>query len=356
MAEILVALSGGVDSTVAAALLVQEGHDVTGVTLKLWGGETDSGCCSVSDVEDARRVAQQLGIDHHVFNFGDDFDKFVVDPYVADYAAGKVPNPCIECNRHIKFDKLFRRADALGFDLIATGHHAQVVETADGSLRVGRGADPTKDQSYVLHMLGQDQLRRLRLPVGTFTKDRVRELASELGLRTANKPDSQDVCFIERTPGRGETGRRVFLGERIPLRPATIVDQSGKTVGSAPSVELVTVGQRKGLDLGGAPDRRYVIDIDHEAAVVTVGSFDETLTDRTVVSDLEWTNGPVEGEFVVQCSAHGSRKPATIDPADGTTVLWSEPHQRVAVGQSVVLYVNDTVVGGGIAGPPQASP
>lgn len=349
MADILVALSGGVDSTVAAALLVQEGHNVTGVTLKLWGGETDSGCCSVSDVEDARRVAQQLDIDHHVFNFGDDFDKFVVEPYVADFAAGKVPNPCVECNRHIKFDKLFRRADALGFDLIATGHHAQVTQDDDGMFHIGRGADPQKDQSYVLHMLGQDQLRRLRLPVGTFHKDRVRELASELGLRTADKPDSQDVCFIERTPGRGEAGRRTFLGDRIPLRPATIVDKTGTKVGSAPAVELVTVGQRKGLDLGGAPERRYVVDIDHETAVVTVGSFEETLTDRTLVPDLEWTAGVIAGEFVVQCSAHGSRKPATIDE-DGQTVLWAEPHQRVARGQSVVLYIGDEVVGGGIAG------
>lgn len=349
MADVLVALSGGVDSTVAAALLVEEGHNVTGVTLKLWGGETDSGCCSVSDVEDARRVAQQLDIDHHVFNFGDDFDTHVVAPYVAGYAAGRVPNPCVECNRHIKFDKLFRRADALGFDLIATGHHAQVSADDDGVYHIGRGADPQKDQSYVLHMLGQDQLRRLLLPVGTFTKDRVRELANELGLRTANKPDSQDVCFIERTPGRGEEGRRVFLGDRIPLRPATIVDKTGATVGSAPAVELVTVGQRKGLDLGGAPERRYVVEIDHETAVVTVGSFEETLTSETSVPDLAWTGGPVAGPFVVQCSAHGSKKPATLGE-DGTTVLWDEPHQRVAVGQSVVLYLGDDVVGGGIAG------
>ncbi len=350
MADILVALSGGVDSTVAAALLVEEGHNVTGVTLKLWGGETDSGCCSVSDVEDARRVAQQLGIDHHVFNFGDDFDRHVVEPYVADYAAGRVPNPCIECNRHIKFDKLFRRADALGFDLIATGHHAQVRRRADGVYHIGRGADPAKDQSYVLHMLAQDQIRRLRLPVGAFTKDHVRELAGELGLRTANKPDSQDVCFIERTPGRGEKGRLVFLGERIPIRSATIVDQAGTVVGSAPSIELVTVGQRKGLDLGGAAERRYVIDIDHDAAIVTVGSFEDTLTRQTEVPDLVWTAGPVTGELIVQCSAHGARKPARVEAAKPTTVLWDEPHQRVAVGQSVVLYVEDEVVGGGIAG------
>ncbi len=347
MAEILVALSGGVDSSVAAALLKREGHDVTTVTLKLWGGETDSGCCSVSDVEDARRVAQQLGVDHHVFNFGDDFEEHVVEPYVAAYAEGRVPNPCVECNRHIKFDKLFRRADALGFDLIATGHHARVIDVGDGTRRIGRGADPAKDQSYVLHMLGQDQLARLMLPVGEFTKDEVRELALELDLRTANKPDSQDVCFIERSPGRGDAGRRAFLGDRIPLRPAKIVDQSGAEVGAAPSIELVTVGQRKGLDLGGATERRYVVDIDHTTDTVTVGPFEDTLTARTEVPDLTWTNGAIDGELTVQCSAHGARRPATVT---NTTIVWSEPQPRVALGQSVVLYLEDEVVGGGIAG------
>lgn len=347
MSEILVALSGGVDSSVAAALLVDQGHDVTAVTLKLWGGETDSGCCSVSDVEDARRVAQQLGIDHHVFNFGDDFERHVVAPYVQAYAEGRTPNPCVECNRHIKFDKLLRRADVLGFDLIATGHHAQVVDDPDGTRRIGRGADAAKDQSYVLHMLGQDVLRRLLLPVGAFTKERVRELADELGLRTADKPDSQDVCFIERSPGRGDAARRAFLGERIPLKPATIVDQSGVQVGSTDSIELVTVGQRKGLDLGGGGERRYVVDIDHGAGIVTVGPQQDTTTLVTDVPDLTWAASPVAGEVTVQCSAHGARRAATIS---GTTVHWAEPQPRVAPGQSVVLYVGDEVVGGGIAG------
>lgn len=347
MAQILVALSGGVDSSVAAALLKRDGHDITAVTLKLWGGETDSGCCSVSDVEDARRVAQQLDIDHHVFNFGDDFDRHVVEPYVQAYAEGKVPNPCVECNRHIKFDKLFRRADALGFELVATGHHACVVNHDDGTRTIGRGADASKDQSYVLHMLGQEQLSRLMLPVGHYTKDEVRDLANELGLRTANKPDSQDVCFIERSPGRGDAGRRAFLGDRIPLRPAKIVDQSGDEVGSAPAIELVTVGQRKGLDLGGANERRYVVDIDHETATVTVGPFADTLGATVEVPDLTWTHEPVDGELTVQCSAHGARRPARVT---GTTVHWVEPQPRVARGQSVVLYLGDDVVGGGIAG------
>ncbi|MEZ5339906.1 MAG: tRNA 2-thiouridine(34) synthase MnmA [Acidimicrobiales bacterium] len=262
--DVLVALSGGVDSAVAAALLVQQGYEVTGVTLS-YGAVSDSGCCSVSDVDDARRVADMLGIEHHVFNFGDDFNEHVVDPFVAAYNSGRTPNPCIECNRHIKFDRLLRRADMLGFDLIATGHHARVVET-DGVYRMARGADAAKDQSYVLHMLGQAQLRRLLLPVGSMTKDRVREIANDIELRVANKPDSQDICFISRAGGK-----EAFLGDRIKLKPATIIDGSGAQVGSAPAVQLVTIGQRKGIGLAGNDSRQYVTDINHRDGIITVG-------------------------------------------------------------------------------------
>ncbi len=343
MAEILVAMSGGVDSSAAAALLVSQGHTVVGVTLKLWGGESDSGCCSVSDVDDARRVAQQLGIDHHVFNFGDDFDRFVVDPYVEDHQQGRTPNPCVECNRHIKFDKLFRRADALGFDLIATGHHARIEDDGDGVRRIARGADSAKDQSYVLHMLDQGQLARLSFPVGDLTKDEVRSLAHDLGLRTADKPDSQDVCFIH-----SEGGRQVFLGDRIPLRPARLVDRDGTEVGKVESIELVTLGQRKGLNLGGDSDRRYVVDIDHGAATVTVGHREDLLVAGQVIEDLQWSHEPADGPFLVQCSAHG--RPLAAD-LEGNTLRWEEPQRRVAPGQSVVLYHGDRVVGGGTAGP-----
>ncbi len=343
MADILVAMSGGVDSSAAAALLVSQGHNVVGVTLKLWGGESDSGCCSVSDVDDARRVAQQLGIDHHVFNFGDDFDRFVVDPYVADHQRGHTPNPCVECNRHIKFDKLFRRADALGFDLIATGHHARISESGDGVRRIARGADEAKDQSYVLHMLDQSQLARLSFPVGDITKDEVRDLAHRLGLRTADKPDSQDVCFIH-----SEGGRQVFLGDRIPLRPASLVDAEGHEVGRVDSIELVTLGQRKGLNLGGDTDRRYVVDIDHGEAKVTVGREADLLVAGQRLDDLAWSHEPLDGSFLVQCSAHGRPREAVLD---GTTIVWAEPQRRVAPGQSVVLYRGDDVVGGGTAGP-----
>src|SRR5690606_1798029 len=206
-----VAMSGGVDSSVAAALLLEQGYDVVGVTMKLWGGPSDSGCCSVADVDDARSVARRLGIEHHVFAFGDDFDAHVVAPYVAAHAAGRTPNPCIECNRHLKFDRLLRRAEALGFDVVATGHHARIVERPDGSRRVARGADGGKDQSYVLHMLDQDAMARVRFPIGELTKAEVRAIAERLGLVTATKPDSQEVCFITATGGR-----RAFLAERIP--------------------------------------------------------------------------------------------------------------------------------------------
>lgn len=348
---VLVALSGGVDSSVAAALLVEAGYDVTGVTLKLWGGASDSGCCSVSDVDDARRVAQQLGIDHHVFNFGDDFDRHVVDPYVEDHRLGLTPNPCVECNRHIKFDKLLRRADALGFDRVATGHHARIVsETGlDGAetLRIGRGADQAKDQSYVLHMLDQAQLARLQFPVGDRTKDDVRVLASELGLRTANKADSQDVCFIHSTGGR-----ETFLGDRIPLRPARLVEADGREVGAVESIELVTLGQRKGLDLGGDGQRRYAIDIDHGTATVTVGPRAALDVPAQTVGGLAWSAEPVDGPFEVQVSAHGRTAVAelvTDDDGEGVLV-WAEPQRRVAPGQSIVLYHGDRVVGGGAAG------
>ena len=351
MAEILVAMSGGVDSSVAAALLVDQGHDVVGVTLKLWGGESDSGCCSVSDVDDARRVAQQLDIEHHVFNFGDDFDQFVVDPYVKAHEVGLTPNPCVECNRHIKFDKLFRRADALGFDLVATGHHALVASTgpADNpSLRIRRGADQKKDQSYVLHMLDQRQLRRLMLPLGGMTKDRVRELATELGLRTADKPDSQDVCFIH-----SKGGREAFLGDRIPLKPARLVDSDGSEVGSVASVELVTIGQRRGLNLGGDAGRRYVVDIDRAEGVVTVGDKAALLTESIVVSDVAWSDTAVLGSVGVQCSAHGSVRKAQLERVDAhpghVRVVWDARQPKVAVGQSVVFYEGDDVVGGGLA-------
>jgi tRNA-specific 2-thiouridylase len=337
----MVMMSGGVDSSVAAALLQQAGHEVVGVTMKLWGGPSDTGCCAVSDVDDARRVADRLGLEHHVFNFGDDFEEKVVGPYVADHAAGRTPNPCIECNRHLKFDRLLRRADALGFETVATGHHARVVETPEGP-RLGRGADPAKDQSYVLHVLAPDVLSRLILPLGEMTKADVRRIAADLDLRTAHKPESQDVCFIT-----NEHGRESFLGDRIPLRPGRVVDQSGAQVGSVTAVELVTIGQRKRLGLAGGTEPKYVIGVDAQTATVTVGEKADMVVSSLTLDSWAWTGAPVTTEVMLQCSAHGT---AELGVITDNAVEWTAPHRRIASGQSVVAYVDDLVVGGGLAG------
>lgn len=354
--RVLVAMSGGVDSSVAAALLVAEGHEVVGATMKLWGGPSDSGCCSVADVEDARRVAQQLGVAHHVFNFTADFDRDVVEPYVAGHAAGHTPNPCVACNRHLKFDRFAQRARQLGFDRIATGHHARVVATASG-WELRRAEDTNKDQSYVLHMLGQDQLAQLLLPVGTMTKAEVRERAAALGLRTATKPDSQDVCFISRSGGR-----QAFLGERIELRPGKVVDAAGRQVGSVAAVELVTVGQRRGLGNlapamaaagsggggGATPERTYAVAVDVARAIVTVGGLEELLVGEVSVTGWTWTGDAVpEGTAIeIQASAHGRPVPGTWQ---GSAVRFDEPVRVVASGQSVVAYAGERVLGGGTA-------
>jgi tRNA-specific 2-thiouridylase len=352
--QVLVAMSGGVDSSVAAALLRDAGHQVVGVTMKLWGGDSDSGCCSVADVDDARRVAQQLGIAHHVFNFTADFDRDVVTPYVDAHAAGRTPNPCVACNRHLKFDRLLARAGQLGFDAVATGHHARVEHSASGRYRLRRGVDAAKDQSYVLHMLTQSELARVLLPVGELTKAEVRAAAAERGLRTAGKPDSQDVCFITRSDGR-----QAFLGRRIPLHPGRLVDVvSGEDCGSVPAVELVTVGQRRGMGGGRPagpgrpgphPGRRYAVAVDLAGATVTVGSLDDLLVERLLLEQVSWVDfPPAAGEAVeVQSSAHGRPVAAVVGP--GASVVLVRPERRVAPGQSVVLYRGDAVLGGGVA-------
>ena len=350
--RVLVAMSGGVDSSVAAALLVEEGHDVVGATLKLWGGASDSGCCSVADVEDARRVAQQLGIDHHVFNLTEEFDHHVVSPYVAEHARGRTPNPCIECNRSLKFDRLLGRARRLGFDRLATGHHARVT-VGDEVLRLRRGADPLKDQSYVLSMLGQDALARLLFPVGEMTKEQVRERAHRLDLRTAAKPDSQDVCFI----GSVE-GRRGFLSGRLELHPAEVVDTDGRPTGSVEAVELVTIGQRRGMGHGSDGKRRYVTHVDVASRRVTVGSAAEVLRSSVVLAgqSLTWVDHPLDAgaRAVAQVSAHGRPVPCTVEERERLDVVvrFDDPQRPVAPGQTVALYdalAPDVVVGAGIA-------
>ncbi len=339
-------MSGGVDSSVAASLLADAGHDVVGATLKLWGGASDSGCCSVADVDDARRVADQIGVAHHVFNFTDDFDASVVAPYVGDHAAGRTPNPCIECNRHIKFGTLLDRARRLGFDALATGHHAGV-DGDTGRWRLRRGADRAKDQSYVLSMLTQAELSQVLLPVGVLTKAQVRAHAAERGLRTALKADSQDVCFI-----RSTEGRRGFLGDRLPLHAGEIVDSdTGAVVGTVPAVELVTVGQRRGLGVTVDGRRLYALAVDVDARRVVVGGADAGAVrsrrrlppdmGRRASRDGSPRRGPDErpwSDGVVHLAGRrrGLRRAAPL----------------VAPGQTIALYDeddNDTVTGSAVA-------
>ena len=348
--KVLVAMSGGVDSSVAAAELRREGHDVVGVTMRLWGGESDTGCCSVSDVDDARRVAQQLRIDHLVFNFSEDFSTHVVDPYVDAHRAGTTPNPCIECNRHLKFDRLSQRARLLGFDAVATGHHARIERQPSGVWRVARGADAAKDQSYVVHMLDQRELAYTLFPVGHLTKAQVRERARELGLRTASKPDSQDVCFISKTGGR-----ETFLGHRIPFRSARVVDESGKELGTVDAVEMITVGQRRGLRLPGGAPKQFVLDVDTERQTVVVGEESRLSRNDLQVGRVSWSHEPlpIGSEVMVQTSAHGATQPALLEEVDTNSVVvrWREAQRRVAPGQSVVFYdmTDRLVLAGGIA-------
>jgi tRNA-uridine 2-sulfurtransferase len=345
VSRVLVAMSGGVDSSVAAARLLDDGHDVTGVTLKLWGGPSDSGCCSVADVEDARRVAAQLGIPHYVFNLSESFEEHVVGPYVDAYAHARTPNPCVECNRSIKFGALFERMTALGFDSLATGHHARVVHDDAQRPHLARGRDRAKDQSYVLYMLERRQLERTLLPVGEMTKADVRVEAERRGLRTAAKAESMDVCFI--TSG----GRAEFLAARTEPRPGAIVDVDGERIGEHDDAARFTIGQRRGTGVA-AGERRFVVDIDASTATITLGRREDLLRAEVELeavvldADLE-SNGT---EVLAQTRAHGEPVPARVDRdhGSGAIVTFATPQPRVAPGQVVALYDGDLLLGGGI--------
>ncbi|MBY8856389.1 tRNA 2-thiouridine(34) synthase MnmA [Nocardia sp. CA2R105] len=342
--RVLAAMSGGVDSAVAAARAVEAGHEVVGVHLALSATpgtlRTGSrGCCSKEDAGDARRAADVLGIPFYVWDFADRFKEDVIDDFVAAYAAGETPNPCLRCNEKIKFSALADRAVALGFDAVATGHYARL---EDGVLR--RAVDADKDQSYVLAVLTAEQLSRAMFPVGDTPKPQIRAEAAERGLAVANKPDSHDICFIP----SGDT--RAFLGAKIGIRPGAIVDSDGHRLAEHDGVHGFTIGQRKGLGLPGpAADGRprYVTDIDPESGTVRVGGADE-LDVWTVRADRAiWTSGArPEGpiECIAQVRAHGGTAPAVAEAVgDGLVARLREPLTGVARGQAVVLYRTDTL-------------
>jgi tRNA-uridine 2-sulfurtransferase len=347
----VVAMSGGVDSSVAAATLVEEGYDVTGIMLKLWSGDsanTDSGCCNVGAAEDARRVADCLGIPFYVLNLAERFADTVVRDFHANYAAGRTPNPCVRCNQWIKFDALFERAMVLGADVLATGHYARVRE-AKGLFRLLRGRDARKDQSYVLWMLSQDQLRRTRFPVGEHDKSETRRIAAQLGLRTATKPDSQEICFVR----SGDFD--AYVTDHMPdaARPGPIVDSEGTVLGEHRGVGRYTVGQRKGVGISlGVPV--FVTDLDAEANVVVVGPRERLGVSELALEEVRVTaRAPGGSKVLVQHRAHGEVAAATLSfrGSQSAHVAYDRPVEAVAPGQSAAFYDAcdpDELIGGGI--------
>ena len=347
--RVLVAMSGGVDSAVAAARLVRDGHDVTGVHLALSKNPQSfrsgaRGCCSLEDSHDARRVADRLGIPFYVWDLSDEFAEQVVDDFVAEYAAGRTPNPCLRCNEKIKFAAVLERGLALGYDAVATGHYARV-ERAGAEVVLRRAADDAKDQSYVLGVLGQDQLRHSLFPLAGSTKPDVRAEAKQWGFGVAKKPDSHDICFIP----DGDTAG--FLARRLGTRPGEVVDEEGDVVGAHGGHHGFTVGQRRGLNLGrpaadGRP--RYVLRIEPVENRVVVGPREHLAVTTLEGIRATWTQRPVLSTWrgLAQVRAHGEAMAATIS-SDGRTmrVVLDAPATGIAPGQAVVVYDGDRVVG-----------
>ncbi len=345
----VVAMSGGVDSSVAAALLKDQGYDVTGIMLKLWrGGEenNDSGCCSVGAADDARRVADVLGIPFYVFNFAEHFEQTVIADFQSAYARGETPNPCVRCNQWVKFDMLLDRAKQLGAEVLATGHYARVVETG-GRRRLLRGVDATKDQSYVLWMLTQDELAHVRFPVGAQNKSETREIAERLGLRTAHKPDSQEICFVR----SGEIGD--YVARATGTGPGHLVDSAGRLLGEHRGLGHYTIGQRKGLGVSlGMPV--FVTGIDASTNTVVVGDRADLMVGGLSCEEATFVAEPpaVGTEVLVQHRSHGAASPAEVVSCgrDNFEISYREPIEAIAPGQSAVLYSMDDieVLGGGI--------
>ncbi len=350
--KILIAMSGGVDSSVAAKLLCDAGNECIGCTMKLFDN-CDAGlsrsrtCCSLDDIEDARSVAFSLGMRYYVFNFKDDFREKVIKKFASAYLAGQTPNPCIDCNRYMKFDKLYERARLLGCDKIATGHYARI-EFDGEKYMLKKARDESKDQSYVLYMLTQEQLAHTLFPLGELIKSETRAIAEASKLTNAQKPDSQDICFVP-------DGDYAAAIERLTGKtsaPGNFIDTDGNVLGTHRGITHYTIGQHRGLGLA-LPERRYVCKIDAGSGTVTLGSGTELYSREVLVRDFNWISGEAPSG-PIRCSAKiRYRQPeqaANVEPLSENEALirFDTPQRAVTPGQSAVLYDDDTVLGGGI--------
>ncbi len=353
---VVVAMSGGVDSSVTAAILLEQGYEVIGMTMQIWpreGGpaweEGHRTCCSLSAVDDARRVADKLGIPFYITNLRAVFQERIVDYFTAEYARGRTPNPCVACNHYIKFAALLDRALALGARYLATGHYARVEYSPErGRYLLRKGKDRHKDQSYVLYGLTQEQLSHTLLPLGELTKGETRRMAQDLGLKVATKPDSQEICFVPNNDYRS------FLRERIPdqIKPGPFLDTEGNVLGTHSGLPYYTIGQRRGLGLT-APEPLYVVDIDRERNAVIVGTRDKMYRQELVAEDLNFIAVPDLDESLsvtAMIRYNAAEVKAEISPLPGDEVLvrFENPVRAPTPGQSVVFYQDDLVVGGGI--------
>lgn len=354
---VVAAMSGGVDSAVTAALLKEQGYDVIGITLQIWQEHAEQGkhggCCSLGAVEDARRAASRIGIPHYVLNFRDYFANKVIDKFVSEYSRGRTPNPCVECNRSVKFDELLRQAKNLGADYLATGHYARIrFNETTGRHELCRARDLNKDQSYALYTLTQEQLSQTIMPLGELeSKAETRRIAQELGLSLANKPDSQEICFV---PKEGYTH---FLSHKAPqtVQPGRIVDTSGRVRGEHSGIAQFTIGQRKRLpasDTGAL----FVIALDPATNTVIVGSDEELFEDSFVVDTVNWIsipnlpNTPEPLAVSARIRYNGIASPARLLPGETTDTIicrFETPQRAVTPGQAAVFYREETVVGGG---------
>ncbi len=348
--RVVVAMSGGVDSSVAAGLLLEQDYEVLGVTMRLWTEEDATAsrhhkrCCSVEDTDDARAAADVLGIRHYVLNLERQFAEDVVDRFVSEYRLGRTPNPCLACNDRVKFRPLLEHALALDAGYLATGHYARVRRT-DDDFELWRAVDPSKDQSYVLYTLGQRELSRTLFPVGEYPKEEIRSLAREWRLPNAAKPDSADICFIP------SGDYRAFVRQRVAARPGAIIDTSGRRLGEHAGIVNYTVGQRRGVPPRGGEAPLFVIDLDAETDTVVVGPHEELMADGLVAEDITFVSGelpqaPLRVEARIRYRSVPA--PATLDPSDGRAELrFERPQRAVTPGQAVVFYDGERLLGGG---------